>query len=189
MSVELERTGSVPGAGAHTGLSEAEAARRLAARGRPRPQRTSRSYASIVRANVLTVFNAILAGFGAVTLIFGDWRDALFLGVIVANSGDRDHAGGARQARARPTLAARRPTRRRVLRDGAVREIPVEEVVLGDLVLLAPGDQVVADGRLLAAQRSAPGRVDPQRRVRAGRPRRGRGGALRRLRRRGHRGV
>ena len=47
---------------------------------------TSRSYASIVRANVLTVFNLILAGFGVVTLIFGDARDALFLGIIVANS-------------------------------------------------------------------------------------------------------
>lgn len=42
---------------------------------------------SIVRANVLTVFNLILAGFGIVTLIFGDPRDALFLGIIVANSG------------------------------------------------------------------------------------------------------
>jgi len=40
-----------------------------------------------VRANVLTVLqNLILAGFGAVTLIFGDWRDALFLSVIVANA-------------------------------------------------------------------------------------------------------
>ena len=35
---------------------------------------------------MLTVFNLILAGFGVVTLIFGDARDALFLGIIVANS-------------------------------------------------------------------------------------------------------
>lgn len=32
------------------------------------------------------MFNLILAGFGVVTLIFGDARDALFLGIIVANS-------------------------------------------------------------------------------------------------------
>ena len=69
-----------------TGLSEAEAERRLAAECRPRQAETSRSYASIVRANVLTVFNLILAVFGALTLIFGDARDALFLGIIVANS-------------------------------------------------------------------------------------------------------
>jgi cation-transporting ATPase E len=42
---------------------------------------------SIVRANVLTVFNVILVGFGAATLIFGDARDALFLALAVANVG------------------------------------------------------------------------------------------------------
>ena len=68
------------------GLSEAEAHGGWLRAGRPRRQGSSRSYASIVRANVLTVFNLILAGFGAVTLIFGDWRDALFLGMIVANA-------------------------------------------------------------------------------------------------------
>ena len=79
------RVTSSPGVSA--GLSEAEAARRLAEAGPPRISGTSRSYASIVRANVLTVFNLILAGFGIVTLIFGDPRDALFFGIIVANSG------------------------------------------------------------------------------------------------------
>ncbi|HEX8714290.1 MAG TPA: hypothetical protein VF706_01880, partial [Solirubrobacteraceae bacterium] len=59
------------------GLSEEQAAALLAARGTVRAPSASRSYASIVRANVLTVFNAILAGFGAITLAFGDWRDAL----------------------------------------------------------------------------------------------------------------
>jgi hypothetical protein len=79
-------TSAPRGDAAPRGLSEAEAAQRLAARGALRRQRTSRSYASIVRANVFTVFNAILAGFGTVTLIFADWRDALFIGIIVVNS-------------------------------------------------------------------------------------------------------
>ena len=77
-----EREGGLGAAG----LTEAEAANRLAAARRPRGGGTSRSYASIVRANVLTVFNLILAVFGTLTLIFGDARDALFLGIIVANS-------------------------------------------------------------------------------------------------------
>jgi magnesium-transporting ATPase (P-type) len=142
--------GPAPGALALSGLSEAEAARRLAERGRPRVQRTSRSYASIVRANVLTVFNAILAGFGAVTLAFGDWRDALFLGIIVANSG----IGITQEVRAKraldrlSVLVAPHGT---VLRGEDVRQVPVEEIVPGDVVRLAPGDQVLADGRLLAA--------------------------------------
>lgn len=39
----------------------------------------------------------------------------------------------------------------RVRRDGRVREIPAEEVVVGDVVLLSAGDQVPADGRLVEA--------------------------------------
>jgi hypothetical protein len=67
------------------GLTEAEAARLLSAR--PHPEHaTSRSYASIVRANVFTIFNLILAVAGTATLVFGEWQDALFLGVLVSNS-------------------------------------------------------------------------------------------------------
>ena len=50
------------------GLTEAEAARRRAARGPVEPAASSRSYRTIVRANVLTVFNLILLVFGLVTL-------------------------------------------------------------------------------------------------------------------------
>src|SRR5918992_5388990 len=64
------------------GLTQDEAQRRLAERGPPRPPATSRSTASIVRANVITPFNAILAALGLLTLVFADWRDALFLAII-----------------------------------------------------------------------------------------------------------
>ncbi len=135
-----------PGAG----LTEVEAARRLAAAGDRGPPETSRSYASIVRANVLTVFNAILAAFGTLTLIFGDVRDALFLGIIVANSA----IGIIQEVRAKQALdrlSLLVAPRARVQRDGASKEIKVEEVVSDDLVLLAPGDQLIADGRVVAA--------------------------------------
>lgn len=156
MGIELEQsprpfsTEHPAGDGVLAGLSEQEAARRLTARGRARQAGEGRSYVSIVRANVLTVFNAILAAFGVVTLIFGDWRDALFLGVIVANSG----IGITQEVRAKRALerlsliVAPYAT---VRRDGASRKLSVAEVVTGDVVLLAPGDQVLADGRLLQA--------------------------------------
>ena len=134
-----------------TGLSEREAGERLAKRGPLPPVQTSRSYASIVRANVFTVFNLILAVFGTLTLIFGDWRDALFLGVLVSNSA----IGITQEVRAKRTLdrlaALVQPTAL-VVRDGRVRKIAVEGLVPDDLVRLAPGDQVVADGRLESAE-------------------------------------
>lgn len=133
-----------------TGLSEQEAAARLEKAGRPTPPATSRSYRSIVRANVLTVFNLILAVFGALTLLFADWRDALFLGVILANT----TIGIAQEVRAKHALdrlALLVAPRAHAVRDGAPREISVEEVVPGDLLRVGPGDQVVADGRVAQA--------------------------------------
>ena len=41
------------------------------------------------------------------------------------------------------------PSRARVRRDGAVNEIASEEMVPGDVLLLAPGDRVAADADLL----------------------------------------
>jgi magnesium-transporting ATPase (P-type) len=135
------------------GLTEAEAAKRLA--GRPPVKATgTRSYVSIVRANVLTVFNLILATFGAVTLIFGDARDALFLGVIIANS-TIGIAQEVRAKRALDRLSMLVVPRATVVRAGVRREVLVEQVVLGDLVLLGPGDQVVADVTLLTANELA----------------------------------
>ena len=46
---------------------------------------TSRSYASIVRANTFTIPNAILFVFGVLTVTFDSWREALFLGILVSN--------------------------------------------------------------------------------------------------------
>ena len=48
-------------------------------------QRSSRSYASIVRANTLNIPNGILVLFGVLTSAFGSWQDALFVGILVAN--------------------------------------------------------------------------------------------------------
>jgi P-type E1-E2 ATPase len=132
------------------GLSEAQAAARLAASGPPRKPATSRSYRSIVRANVFTVFNLILAAFGALTLAFGDWRDALFLGVIVANT-TIGIAQEARAKRALDRLALLVAPRALAVRDGKQREIAVAEVVPGDLLRVGPGDQIVADGEIVEA--------------------------------------
>ena len=135
---------------AHAGLTQAEAGRRLAARGEPPEPGTSRSTASIVRANVLTPFNAILLVLGVLTLAFADPRDALFLGIIVTNSA----IGIWQELRAKrklDELAALIAPRATVVRDGEPRQVQVEQVVVGDLVRLAAGDQVVADGTLAEA--------------------------------------
>jgi cation-transporting ATPase E len=133
-----------------TGLSETEAARRLREAGPPHEQATSRSYASIAAANTFTIFNLILAAFGAATIIFGDPKDALFLGILVANVAIGTFQE-VRAKRALDKLAALVVAKATVVRDGEPRQVPVDEVVAGDLVRIGSGDQIPADGDLVRA--------------------------------------
>ncbi len=147
MSVDRHTGGSGPPA---RGLTSVEAGRRLAARGRQAPQRSSRTYASIIRANTLTVPNAILFVFGILTITLASWRDALFLGILVSNIA----IGSFQEIRSKrelDRLAALVTPDALVVRDGVDRRVSVEEVVADDLVRLAAGDQVVADGTLIEA--------------------------------------
>ncbi len=89
--------------------------------------------------------------FGVLTLAFADWRDSLFLGIVVFNSGIGIFQE-LRAKRALDRLAALVVPTAAVVRDGRERELPVEDVLVGDVVRLAPGDQVVADGPLVEAQ-------------------------------------
>ena len=113
-------------------------------------ERTSRSAAEILRANILTRFNFILGVMLAVILVVGQPQDALFGVVLVTNA----LIGIAQELRAKRTLdrlAVLSAPRVRVIRDGAPREIAVADLVAGDLVDLRAGDQLVADGVVRAS--------------------------------------
>jgi cation-transporting P-type ATPase E len=86
-----------------------------------------------------------------VTVAFGDWRDALFLGILVANT-SIGIGQEARAKRALDRLAALVAPTATVVRDGAARRLHVDAVVPGDLVRVEAGDQVVADGVVAAAE-------------------------------------
>lgn len=154
MTVTADEPREMPEAVAGTGpegLDAAEVKRRLDLRGPLPKESTSRSYWSIAWANTFTVFNLILAVFGALTLTFGNPRDALFLGILVANVA----IGVGQEVRAKRALdrlAALIAVTATVVRDGRESEIPLDGLVVGDLVLGRGGDQVVADGTVLAAE-------------------------------------
>jgi cation-transporting ATPase E len=133
------------------GLDAAEVAERVAAgQVNDAGRGPSRTVAQILRANILTRFNAILGAFFVVILLVGPLQDALFGAVLVANSA----IGIIQELRAKRTLdrlSVLNAPRARVRRAGKPREIPATEIVLGDLVQLQPGDQVVVDGEILEA--------------------------------------
>ncbi|XVV07655.1 HAD-IC family P-type ATPase [Actinosynnema sp. CA-248983] len=130
------------------GLTRAQVAERVAA-GRTNAvgARTSRSAAQIVRANVITPFNGLLATLFVLVLLTGHWQNGLFGLVIVANTA----IGVVQELRAKRTLdrlAVLNAPHARVVREGLVTEVEVAEVVADDLIELRTGDQVVADGAL-----------------------------------------
>jgi len=134
-----------------TGLRAAEVAERVAA-GKVNlvDDSSSRSLGDIVRSNVLTRFNALISALAVVVLVVGSPRDALFAVVMVFNA----VIGIAQELRSKRTLdrlsvvAAPRLT---VVRDGASVVVERTAVVLDDVVVLAPGDQLVVDGSIIEA--------------------------------------
>ncbi len=130
------------------GLSTAEVEERIS-RGEVNdvPVRSSRSAASIVRANVLTRFNAIIGVLFLLILVVGPVQDSLFGFVILANT----LIGIVQELRAKRTLdslAVIGEARPAVRRDGETRDLHTHEIVLGDLIELGPGDKCVVDGEV-----------------------------------------
>src|ERR1700682_4604145 len=134
------------------GLTASEVAERVA-RGEVNvvEQHTSRSLATIIRANVFTRFNAILGTLFVVVLLTGHWQDGLFGFVVILNS----LIGIVQEYRAKRTLdrlALLNAPRAHVRRDRESVDIAVGDVVLDDIVELKAGDQVPADGKVIEAE-------------------------------------
>jgi cation-transporting ATPase E len=135
------------------GLTREEAAER-AARGLVNRVRRSDAaeYLDIVRRNVLTLFNALVVPAAILLLMLGEYKaGAAVSGMMIVNT----VLGLAQEIRAkwqldRLTLLAE--TRVRAVRDGKAEEVPAGDVVQGDLLLLAAGDPVVADGEVIEAR-------------------------------------
>ncbi len=130
-----------------SGLTSAQVAERVAAgRTNHLPDAPTRTTAQILRANLLTPVNGIVGVlFVLVVVANGLGPDALFVGVIVANS----LIGTIQEVRARAALdrlAVLNTPRATAVRDGSTVDLAVEDVVADDLLVLAPGAQVVVDG-------------------------------------------
>jgi len=131
------------------GLNAAQVAERVSAgRTNEYRERTSRSAAQILRANVFTIFNGILGVALVLVLALGHWADALFGFVLLLNTATGTLAE-IRAKRALDRLAVLETPRAVVLRDGNETEVAVGEVVIDDVVRLRAGQQVPADGEVL----------------------------------------
>ena len=93
----------------------------------------------------------ILVGAAIVSLVIKQWSTAIVLIIItlfnalvgLRQAGKAESAMNALQSMMKATA--------RVRRDGAEAEIPAEQLVAGDVVLIAAGDEVPADGRIVTS--------------------------------------
>lgn len=133
-----------------TGLTSQEVIeRRARGLGNRLPARTSRSYAQILAQNLFTFVNNVLFGLGIALVLLGRASDAIvsvlviLINVIVSV---------VQEIRAKQTLdriAVLTRPKATVLRAGQEQNVDPDDLVVGDLLCLRPGDQAVVDGAVL----------------------------------------
>lgn len=135
-----------------SGLSTAEAVARLTRVGsnrlKPSTQRAVALQFLMQFKNPLVLVLLVASGISALT---GDASGALIIGLIVLMSVTLDFVQSYRAGRAAEQLALQVAVTATVLRDGVRCELPVADLVPGDVVLLSAGNLVPADARVLQA--------------------------------------
>jgi Ca2+-transporting ATPase len=136
------------------GLSTSEAARRLQRDG---PNRisdiTGRTDLEILRGQFTSMPVAMLGASGVAAMAMRAYGDAAAIATVLGANGA---IGYATERKAERTVAGLRklaPGEATVLRDGAERVIPTDQVVAGDVLILKPGQPVAADARVIEAHR------------------------------------
>ncbi len=131
------------------GLSEQEAARRLAVHGpNELPEAPPASPLSLFLAQFSSLIVWVLIGAAVVSGLLQEWIDAgAILAIVLLNA----ILGFVQEFKAERSLAALKKlsvATARVVRDGITRSIPARELVPGDVILIEAGDYVPADARL-----------------------------------------
>ena len=132
------------------GLTEAKAQERLARCG-PNRLTPPRKRGPLMRflLQIHNVLIYVLLGAAGVTALLGEWVDTgVILGVVLINA----LIGFIQEGKAEKSLDAIRnmlSLQATVIREGQRREIAAEDLVPGEIVLLASGDKVPADLRLI----------------------------------------
>lgn len=135
------------------GLTSGEVAeRREAGLTNRAPDKSSHSLTDILRANILTPFNALITALALVVILVNKspvnslFFIAMLLNIVI---------GVAQELQAKRTLDRLailvRPTAR-VIRDGRAQLITSNEVVRDDIVEISLGDQLVADGEIIESE-------------------------------------
>lgn len=104
----------------------------------------SKSYKSIFLEHIFTLFNIINFILAGLVIYTGSYRNMLFMGTVLFNLA----IGLFQEIRAKQVLdklALISQPRAEVLRAGKIQEIPVDEVVRNDILIVRTGNQICCD--------------------------------------------
>lgn len=132
------------------GLSENSARERLIKNGKNElPQKEKPSLWFKFIGQFTNLFVIILIGASVISFAVGDILDGIVIAAIVVLNAT---IGFVQEISAEKNLDALKTTNQRktlVLRDGQTEEIPIEDVVVGDILLLEEGIKISSDARIL----------------------------------------
>ena len=135
-----------------TGLSDAEAVRRLGEHGENAlPEADKRSLAQLFLGQFRSPLIYILFVAAALALLLGKHGDAFVILVVVFVNAVIGTIQEGRAERSMAALQRLASLRVRVVRDGTEQTVESRHLAPGDLLLLAAGDAVAADARLIEA--------------------------------------
>lgn len=111
----------------------------------------SKSTKEIIKSNVFTYFNLIFTIIAVLLILVGSFRDLTFLPIIIANT----LIGIIQEIRSKKVLddlSVLNAPKSHVLREGKVRVIPAERLVLDDIVVFTAGTQIPADATVVGGE-------------------------------------
>ena len=110
---------------------------------------STRTVEEIVKENILTYFNLIFTVLAVLLIIVGQFKDLTFMLIVAANA----VIGIAQEIRSKQILDKLKfdkMPRVTVIRDGREQEIPTEELVQDDIVVLGSGSGIPADCEIIS---------------------------------------
>ncbi len=132
------------------GLSESEALkRRQRGEGNDIHLQTSRSYRDILRQNLFAFINIVLFSIGAVLILIGRIEDAVVSVLLILMNVIIGVYQEVRAKRQLDRIALLTRPKVTIVRDGQEKTVDPSEIVLGDVLVARPGDQIVVDGVLV----------------------------------------
>lgn len=142
------------GSDGEKGLSQREAGRRMHTYGPNRLRRQMpRSAWSILLAQFKSLIIALLVVAAAVAFAFGETLEGWAVAVVIGLNTAIGFFTERRAVRSMESLYALTSVAARVRRGGQTREIPAQDLVPGDIVVIEGGDVVTADLRLIEASK------------------------------------